>query len=339
MPNNIALCYSSNNTYPVDRNNPKAFADFKRDNPNISDTFISAGTPFILRNGSSNSKDWRQVRPDLICPLNYMKSLPPQAKRKIALMDSILGGEYLQALADFFQTEMLGAVGAASTALESRLSNFAKAAKALQEALEDVRKGVKAKLPKAKMMKLEQRVHALSKDFNRKFQTEINKFIGRVKSNKGTVYSDSERGVNKAKSGKGVKPIQFTSTKAFNNLRAFEKSANVLGKSLIVLDAGLRANKVHDDYLAGRNWQKRAAVEASGFGLATAGGIVAGQTIVSTATGLGIAMLATPVGWVFIIGAAVTVGIMAAKVGDGIGKFGANQAYDLGNWLSSLSED
>ncbi|MCI2282412.1 hypothetical protein L3081_02115 [Colwellia sp. MSW7] len=284
MPNNIALCYSSNNTYPVDRNNPKAFADFKRDNPNISDTFISAGTPFILRNGSSNassnSKDWRQVRPDLICPLNHMKSLPPQAKRKIALMDSILGGEYLQALADFFQTEMLGAVGAASTALESRLSNFAKAAKELQEALEDVRKGVKAKLPKAQIQKLEQHVHALSKDFNRKFQTEINKFIGRVKSKKGTVYSDSERGVNKAKSGKGVKPIQFTSTKAFNNLRAFEKSANVVGKSLIVLDAGLRANAVHNDYLAGHNWQKRAAVEVSGFGLATAGGLwVGGQAV------------------------------------------------------------
>lgn len=30
---------------------------------------------------SSNGKDWRQVRPDLICPLNHMKSLPPQAKK------------------------------------------------------------------------------------------------------------------------------------------------------------------------------------------------------------------------------------------------------------------
>ena len=249
-------------------------------------------------------------------------------------MDSILGGEYLQALADFFQTEMLGAVGAASTALESRLSNFAKAAKELQEALEDVRKGVKAKLPKAKMIKLEQRVHALSKDFNHKFQTEINKFIGRVKSKKGTVYSDSERGVNKAKSGKGVKPIQFTSTKAFNNLRAFEKSANVLGKSLIVLDAGLRADKVHDDYLAGRNWQKRAAVEAAGFGLATAGALwVGGQAVTA---GLGIAMLATPVGWVFIIGSSIAVGIVAAKGGDAIGKWSANSAFNLGDWLNSL---
>ena len=229
---------------------------------------------------------------------------------------------------------MLGAVGAASTALESRLSNFAKAAKALQEALEDVRKGVKAKLPKAKMIKLEQRVHALSKDFNHKFQTEINKFIGRVKSKKGTVYSDSERGVNKAKSGKGVKPIQFTSTKAFNNLRAFEKSANVVGKSLIVLNAGLRADKVHDDYLAGRNWQKRAAVEAAGFGLATAGGLwVGGQAVTA---GLGIAMLATPVGWVFIIGSSIAVGIVAAKGGDAIGKWSANSAFNLGDWLNSL---
>ncbi len=334
MPNNIQLCYSSNNTYPVDRNNPQVLADFKRDNPNISSYFISKGTPFILRSGGSNGSDWRQARPDLICPLNHMQSLPPQARRNIVSMDTMFGGENLQALANLFQTESIGAIGAAATALDSRLSNFAKAAKKLQAALEDVRKGAQAKYPKAQMMKLEQQARALAKDFNSKFQAEINKYIGRVKSKKGAVYSDTDRGINKAKSGKGIKPIQFTSTADFQNLRAFEKGANILGKSFIVLDAGIRAGNVHTDYLAGRNWQKRAAVETVGFGLGTAAGLwVGGQAITA---GLGIAMLATPVGWVIIIGAAIAVGIVAAKSGDIAGKWAANKAFDIGDWLNSL---
>ena len=99
-----------------------------------------------------------------------------------------------------------------------------------------------------------------------------------------------------------------------------------------MLDAGVRANAVHNDYLAGRNWQKRAAVEASGFGLATAGGIAAGVGIVEA--GLSIAMLATPVGWVFIIGSSIAVGIVAAKVGDGNGQGIAGYLYDKSSILN-----
>ena len=62
------------------------------------------------------------------------------------------------------------------------------------------------------MMMLEQNARELGKDFNQKFQTEINKYIGRVKSKRGTVYNNADRGINKAKSGRSIKPIQFTST-------------------------------------------------------------------------------------------------------------------------------
>ncbi|AZG73402.1 hypothetical protein [Shewanella livingstonensis] len=234
------------------------------------------------------------------------------------------------------RNESIGAIGAASTALDTRLSNFAKAANKLQVALEKVRIGAQAKYPKAQMMMLEQNARELGKDFNQKFQAEINKYIGRVKSKRGTVYSNADRGINKAKSGRSIKPIQFTSTVDFQNLRAFEMGANLLGKGLIVLDAGIRAGNVHVDYLAGANWQKRAAVETAGFGMGTAAGLWAGQVVVSSASGLGLALLATPVGWVIIIGAAVTVGFVAAKGGDAIGKWSANKAFNLGYWLNSL---
>jgi hypothetical protein len=267
-----------------------------------------------------------------------------QSKRNIALMDDMFGSDQLQAIADFYQAELApivrtespGAIGAASTALETRLSNFAKAANKVKEALEKVREGAQAKYPRHKMVLLEDNARVLTEDFKSKFQSELNKYVNRVKNKKGTVYTNPERGINKSKSSRTIKPIQFTTASAFQNLRAFEAGANVLGKSLIVIDGIVRMGHVHVDYLSGKNWEKRAAVEATGFGLGAAAGIIAGTATVQAATGLGIALLATPTGWVIIIGASIAVGIIAAKTGDDIGQFGANQAYDLGNWLNNL---
>jgi hypothetical protein len=346
MSEDIALCYSKSNVYPVDRNDTQALANFQQDNSHIKGTFISAGTPFIMRPSGSNNdnRDWKQARPDLVCTFKQMQSLSQQSKRKIAMMDDMFGSDQLQAIADFYQTELapmahkesIGAIGAASTALDTRLSNFAKAANKVREALEKVREGAKSKLPKHKMMVLEDNVRTLTKDFNSKFQAEINKYVNRIKNKKGTVYSNAQRGIDKAKSGRTIKPIQFTSTTAFQNLRAFETGANILGKGLIVIDAGVRMGNVHVNYLSGKNWEKRTAVEATSFATSAIFGIAAGQSTVTATSGLGIALLATPVGWIIIVGAAITVGIIAAKSGDFFGRFAANQAYDLGTWLNSL---
>ena len=348
MSEDIALCYSKSNAYPVDRNDKQALADFQRDNSHIRGSFISAGTPFIMRTNSSNSssndhnRDWKQARPDLVCTFKKMQSLPQQSKRNIAVMDDMFGSDQLQAIADFYQAELapmahkesIGAIGAASTALDTRLSNFAKSANQVKESLEKVREGAKAKLPRHKMMLLEDNTRTLTKDFNSKFQAELNKYVNRVKNKKGTVYTNAQRGINKAKSGRTIKPIQFTNASAFQNLRAFESGANFLGKGLLVIDAGIRAGNVHTDYLSGNNWQKRAAVETAGFGLGAYAGLATGAAVIKA--GLSIALLATPLGWVFIIGASITVGIIAAKAGDGIGKLAANKSYDFGTWLNGL---
>ena len=260
----------------------------------------------------------------------------------MALMDDMLGSDQLQALADLYQTELapmvqkesIGAIGAASTAIDTRLSNFAKAANKVKEALEKVREGSQAKLPRHKMMVLEDNVRSLTKEFNSKFQAEINKYLNRIKNKIGTVYTSAERGIGQAKGSRTIKPIQFTTTAEFKNLRAFETGANILGKGLIVLDAGIRANNVHTGYLSGKDWQKRAAVETAGFGVSAAAGIAAGTAV--RESGLAIALLATPVGWVFIIGASITVGIIAAKAGDEMGQLAANKSYDFGTWLNGL---
>ena len=214
------------------------------------------------------------------------------------------------------------------------MSNFAKAANKVKEALEKVREGSKAKLPRHKMMVLEDNVRSLTKEFNSKFQAEINKYLNRIKNKKGTVYTNAERGIGQAKGSRIIKPIQFTTTAEFQNLRSFETGANILGKGLIVLDAGIRAGNVHTDYVSGKDWQKRAAVETAGFGTSAIFGITAGTATIKA--GLGIALLATPVGWVFIIGASIAVGIVAAKAGDNLGRGLSEFLYDKSssvNWF------
>ena len=68
-------------------------------------------------------------------------------------------------------------------------------------------------------------------------------------------------------------------------------------------------NNVHADYKAGKDWQRTAVTETVGFGLGTAAGVIAGAAVTKAA--LGIALLSTPVGWVFVIGAGIAAGYCA----------------------------
>jgi hypothetical protein len=60
MSEDIALCYSQSNVYPVDRNDQQALTNFQRDNSHIKGTFISAGTPFIMRPSGSTVTGCKQ---------------------------------------------------------------------------------------------------------------------------------------------------------------------------------------------------------------------------------------------------------------------------------------
>jgi hypothetical protein len=70
----------------------------------------------------------------LVCAFNQAQALSPQAQRNLA---DLYGGDTLLAIANFYQDEIIpivqnesvGAIGTATTAAETRLSEFGKAAK------------------------------------------------------------------------------------------------------------------------------------------------------------------------------------------------------------------
>ncbi|NRB42071.1 MAG: hypothetical protein HRU20_26965 [Pseudomonadales bacterium] len=235
----------------------------------------------------------------------------------------------------FFKTESHGLTGAAATAMESRMSNFAKAANRYQQALEKIRLAYKAKAPRTEIFQLEKNAKLLHSDMNMKFQAKLNRYMGINQARgRGTVWSSSQRGINLAKSARTAQPIKLSSTTSFTAIKGFEKASNVTGKGIILFDAGLRVNNVYDDYKAGADWQRRAAMETTGFGLGAAAGAWVGGSVVSGL--LGVAMFATPVGWVLAIGIGLAAGYFAAKAGDETGKFLSSFIYDKSHRLSTF---
>ncbi|XQF92801.1 hypothetical protein ACOBV9_17915 [Pseudoalteromonas espejiana] len=101
---------------------------------------------------------------------------------------------------------------------------------------------------------------------------------------------------------------------------------------VIGIDAGLRADSVYNEYKAGEDWQRKAVVETTGFGLGTAAGAYAGGATITAGVGIAIAM--GPVGWVILIGVGLGVGYAAGKVGDAAGKGFSGLVYDLSSNVS-----
>jgi hypothetical protein len=72
-----------------------------------------------------------------------------------------------------------------------------------------------------------------------------------------------------------------------------------------------------------------------GLGLGSATDIVVGGKVVAST--LGVALMATPVGWVLVIGVGITAGYFAAKAFDGLGQWTAGKAYDTSKSVSWTS--
>ncbi|GLQ29756.1 hypothetical protein [Litoribrevibacter albus] len=357
MSDQIQLCLSASSTtqtpcFPGDQ--PSA-EKFKLDNPHISGPVIQKGTPYIIRpNTGAHQQPWQQMRPDLALMFKKIQSLSASERRNISEMNEYFGTDMLLALSEVYENEIQplaqytqnymtntvmpiavnefpGVSGAAATAMESRMSQFAKSALKYQKALEQVRAAHIAKVPKMELTKLEQKARLLHKEFNARFQAEINKYMGKA-GKRGNVWTNAERGINQAKGARTSKPITLSSMNEFNLIRKFEKVANVGGKSMIILDAGLRVSNVYKDYQTGKDWQRTLVTESVGFGLGTAAGAYVGAHVATAA--MGVFLAATPVGWVFVIGAGIVAGYAVAKGVDYGGKVVAGALYDRSSAMS-----
>lgn len=308
---------------------------------------LPAGTPYIAKSDKASGDD-----SDALRLFEMLKQVPPSERRNIARLNKDFGTEVIDALAEFYQLqlqpallsvnnftqntaipylkkEIPGFTGAAATALESRLTGFAAYVRDYQLALEQYRAAYINKVKAAERRALAKNVAAAQTEVNRHFQGEIKRIMatnGAKTGKRGTVWSNPKRAMGLARGGKTDAAIKLQSYHNVKRVQQFQRVTNIAGKGLVVLDAGLRVNKIQDTYEQGGNWQKELAKEMTGFGMGVAAGAYLGTVITASLT---ILLIATPGGWAIAILGGLAVGLAGAKVGDLIGKLLAETLYDF----------
>jgi hypothetical protein len=159
------------------------------------------------------------------------------------------------------------------------------------------------------------------KNLNERFQVELRRFQGSARPRRGTAWTNPERAINQARSSRTAKPITFSNTRQVMYLNRFAQGARIAGRGLLVLDAGIRANKVRQVYNQGGDWLRTATVETVGMTFGFGAGVI--TTYAAT-----MLLAATPVGWVVLVAAGIGAGYLAATKADDLGKEIAGKIYD-----------
>lgn len=255
-------------------------------------------------------------RNNLMCTIDTVGDLTPA-----------LAAFYDKHLAFFNLQNSAGLVGAGATASEARLTGFQKALLSYQKALEALHKhkGV-GRGPSATNAELKSRARVAYDQLQLKYHAELNKAAspGSLGKNRGNALASADRGITLAqRRGRG---INVASNAQAIQISRLATGVSYAGKGLIVLDAGIRISGVHNTYKQGGNWQREAAIQATGFGFGGASGLAAGNLVVAGLTTIGLGL--TPVGWVVLIGIGVAVGFGAAYTMDNVGKTIARGIFD-----------
>lgn len=158
-----------------------------------------------------------------------------------------------------------------------------------------------------------------------KYQTELKQLARHPGKNRGNAINGAQRGITVAqrRSSRHLYVANATEAKQLNRLA---RNIRWAGNGLVAIDAGLRTAQVYDTYQQGGNWAREASIQATGFGLGGAAGLVTGKAVIAGLTMIGLGL--TPVGWVVMIGIGVTAGAAAAFYVDERGKTFAANTWD-----------
>lgn len=245
-------------------------------------------------------------------------------------------GDFTTTLAGFYDKNLSllnlenigGVVGAGTTASHVRLNGFQTALVNYQKSLIALhRQQAVGRGASAQKAYLQMQVRSTYQTLQKNYHAELRKFVSpnAYGKNRGNALSGADRGLTLAQRHKGRGLNVASNTQALQ-LARLANGINFAGKTIIMVDAGRRINGVHDTYKTGGNWQKEAAIQATGFGLGGAVGVKAGGGVVAGLTAIGLGL--TPLGWVAIIGVGIAAGFVAAKGGDWLGTEIARRIYE-----------
>ncbi|MCF6250998.1 MAG: hypothetical protein L3J75_06980 [Methylococcaceae bacterium] len=245
---------------------------------------------------------------------NQLSTLPHSQTKELTQIAQAIGAENTVAIAEVtakLHNYNLGMIGAATSVYAKRLEGFAGAVQHYQERLLAYRAAVKSNSQAVPLEKT--RVNLAFEKMQRNYRHELNIVTERSRAlaKRGTPLTDVERGRHIAESSRTSVKLNVMSQVQASHLMKFSQQAKLLSNGLVVIDFGSRVGNIRNSYQAGANWEKELFVESSSFAISATAGIVAVD--VGTAS-LGFLMLATPVGWIGLIAAGVTVAVGSAGV-------------------------
>ena len=223
------------------------------------------------------------------------------------------GGPTTVALAEIsadlrrYASEGLGAAGAVSDTYRARVARFAGAMQRHQEAVAAYHRATRAGAPgnpsRAAAREALQRSGAeLNQQFHRELELSTRGWYPRSRM----VVSGGAQVPDRVRNTPKLSRLDVRSQTQASALVQLAQGAKYVNRGVVVIDAGMRIQRVQETADSGEDWHRQAAIESAGFVGAVLGGSM-GTAIGGAA--LGAVMAMTPAGWVVIVAGVAAAGI------------------------------
>lgn len=225
----------------------------------------------------------------------------------------------------------LAGVGAGAELYSGRIGRFVEAVQEHQTNMlayhRATRKGASADA--AAVAEARSKLVRSGSDLNQRFALELDATTRRLRPRQRTLMSDRHQMPELVRKPNSVAQLNVGSHIEASRLVQLSRNTRIVGRTVVIVDLGLRADEVFEAYEAGEDWQRKAVVESAGFTANVAAGIVLTR---SALTALGVILAPTPVGWVLLLGtslAAVGYVVSGSTLADLFAKYVAGRSVDL----------
>lgn len=230
-------------------------------------------------------------------------------------------------------------VGAGADLYSGRIDQFVDAVREHQRNMvtyhQATRKG--AANTKAALAEAHGKLVQSGSELNQRFARELELSTQRLRPRQRTLMSDRRQMPELVRKEHKVARLDVGSQIEAHGLVDMSRHTRLVGRTMVIVDLGLRADEVLEAYESGDDWQRKAFVESAGFAASVAAGRILTGAALAT---LDVMLAATPVGWVVILGAGlVAAGVIVAgsSIADYGVKYVAGVGYDFfGNGAAAL---
>jgi hypothetical protein len=227
------------------------------------------------------------------------------------------GSENTRALAELTrrlrETKPYGVAGAgaAASVYAQRMDSLGKAIQAYQHAAVEYHVSHSRAVSGIARAAAQTRLSEAKANLSRRFGIELNTIKSRLPKRQWRLLrANDERMFERIRRTGRASRLDVGSSVEATDLVRFARHAKFLGNGLAVIDFGSRVGDIYTDYKTGGNWEREMFIHSSSLALSATAGEIA--TIAGMATlDIAIAVAATPVGWVLIIGGLAVAGAAA----------------------------